>query len=227
LGQVFVLDPLTGRSLIQPFQPRLERGAEFNWSTPLVLNEREVLLADGQSKLYRLSVIDKPEPYLAAVAEAALTGPVTAPLAVAGQTAYAVNGAGELTAFALGEGPAKTLSPGGSWPLASGAAWGPYNAGPQVLVATTTGQLMCLNDKQELVWQVELKQGALSGTPLVAGDGILVSTRSGRLCRLAIASGEELAVLDLGEPVAAGPVAFGERLLLAAKGGSLLVVAKP
>jgi outer membrane protein assembly factor BamB/TolA-binding protein len=227
LGQVFVLDPVSGNSVIQPFQPRLARGAAFNWSTPLVFNDREVLLADGQSKLYRLSVMERPEPYLAAVAEAPLTGPVLAPLAVAGQTAYAVNAEGLLTAFALGEGSARSLSPGGTWQLSGGADWGPYSAGTNVLVATGDGKLLCLNDKQELVWRVELKHGALSGTPLATGDGLLISTVSGRVCRLAIASGEELGLLDVGEPVAAGPVAIGERLLLASKGGSLLLVAKP
>ncbi|HWB13772.1 MAG TPA: PQQ-binding-like beta-propeller repeat protein [Pirellulales bacterium] len=227
MGQVFVIDPASGRSVIQPFQPRLERGLEFNWSNPLVLNEDEVLLADGTSKFYRLSVIDKPEPHLVALAETTLAGPVTAPLAVAGQTAYAVNGRGELTAFLLGRGAAKTLEPGNSWPLDGGAAWGPFAAGSNVLVATNVGQLLCLNDSQELVWQVELKHGPLSGTPLVSGDGVLVSTKSGQLLRLALASGDELGLIDVGEPVAAGPIAVGERLLLASKGGSLLVVAKP
>jgi len=54
-----------------------------------------------------------------------------------------------------------------------------------------------------------------------------VTTKSGRLLRLELASGEELGLIDVGEPVAAGPIAMGERLLLASKGGSLLLVAKP
>jgi outer membrane protein assembly factor BamB len=224
---VFVVDPATGRSLIQPFQPRLERGAEFNWSNPLVLNEREVLLADGVAKLYRLSVVDKPEPHLAALAETGLPGPVTAPLAFAGQTAYAVNGQSELTAFLLGSGAAKTLESGNSWPLAGGTAWGPFSTGSHVLLATHDGQLLCLDDKQALLWQVELKHGSLSGTPLAAEGAVLVTTKSGRLLRLALASGEELGLIDVGEPVAFGPIAMGTRQLLASKGGSLLVVAKP
>jgi outer membrane protein assembly factor BamB len=227
LGQVFVLDPISGRSLIQPFQPRLERGSEFDWSSPLVLNEREVLLADGVAKLYRLSVADKPEPHLIALAEAGLPGPVTAPLALAGQTAYAVNGQGELTAFLLGRGGARALEPGNTWPLTGGASWGPFATGSHVFVASGAGQLLCLNDTQELLWQIELKHGPPSGTPLVSGDGALIATKSGKLLRLALASGEELGMLDVGEPVAAGPTLMGERLLLASKGGSLLVVAKP
>lgn len=227
LGQVLVLDPATGRSLVQPFQPRLERGVEFRWSTPAPINEREVLLADGQTKLYRLGIVDKPEPRLAVLAEAKLAGPVAAPLAVAGQSAFAVNGDGDLVGFSLGDATAKKLTAGEPRPLAGGVAWGPYAAGLHVLVASANGQLLCLNDQQDLLWQVELNCGPLSGTPLEAGDDVLVTTKSGRLCRLAWASGEELGMIDVGEPVAAGPVALGERVLLAAKGGALLVVAKP
>jgi outer membrane protein assembly factor BamB/TolA-binding protein len=227
LGQVFVVDPATGQSLIQPFQPRLARGGEFNWSNPLVLNEREVLLADGAAKLYRLSVVDKPEPHMVALAETELSGPVTAPLAVAGQVAYAVNGQSELTAFVLGRGTAKILEPENSWPLAGGAAWGPFSTGSHIFLATHGGQLLCLDDKQALLWQVEFKHGPLAGTPLAADGAVLVTTKSGRVLRLALASGEELGLIDVGEPVAAGPINVGERLLLASKGGSLLVVAKP
>jgi outer membrane protein assembly factor BamB len=226
LGQVTVIDPTTGKNLVQPFQPRLGRAAEYHWSTPLVIGD-EVLLADGESKLYRLAVADKPEPHLTALAEAKLQGPIAAPLAVAGQTAYAVNGEKELVAFGLGEGGARSLSAGKSWPLDGAVAWGPYSAGSFVLVSTLAGQLLCLNDEQQLVWQMELKHGALSGTPLVSGDAVLIPTKSGRLCKLALTSGEEQGLLDVGEPLAAGPFALGERLLLAAKGGTLLVVAKP
>jgi outer membrane protein assembly factor BamB len=226
LGQVLVIDPVSGKSLLQPFQPRLERGTEFRWSTPLLINEREVLLADGQSKLYRLAIANKPEPRLAEVAEARLAGPITAPLAKVGATVYAASGDDELVAFALGGG-ANTLAAGKSWPLASGAAWGPYTAGDYVLVASRAGQLLCLDARQQLVWQTDFKRGSLSGTPLAVDDAVLVTTKSGLLCRLAIATGEELGMADVGEPIAAGPIALGERVLLASKAGTLLVVALP
>lgn len=227
LGQVSVVDTASGKTLIQPFQPRLGREAEYHWSTPLVISSNEVLLADGDTKLYRLAVVEKPETHLAALAEANLAGPITAPLALSGQTVYAVSGANELVSFALGEASNPTLTPGQSWPLSAPAAWGPYAAGAHVLVSTLAGQLLSLNDKQELVWQIDLKHGPLSGTPLVVGDSVLLTTKSGRLCKLALASGEEQGLVDIGEPLAAGPIALGERLVLAAKSGTLLVVAKP
>lgn len=227
LGQVLLLDPLTGTSLVQPFQPRLERGAAFRWTEPALLNDREVLISDGQAKLYRIGTVAKPEPHLAALAEANLEGPITAPLAVVGKTAFAVDGKGQLVAFAVGEPGTNLLSAGKSWPLSPAVAWGPCSAGSQVLVATTDGRLACVSESQELVWQVELKHGPLAGKPLAGDNTVLLTTKSGQVCRLNLASGEETGAVDVGEPIAAGPVALGKRLLLAAKGGALLVVASP
>lgn len=227
LGQVRVVDPATGADLVQPFQPRLGRGPEYRWSTPLVMSNDELLLADGDTRLYRLGVAAKPEPHLTPVAEAELKGPLAAPLAVAGATVYAVNGANELVAFSLGQGGAKTLAAGKSWPLAAPVVWGPYTAGPHVLLATLDDHLLACGDAQNTLWQVEWKHGPLSGTPLLVGDALLLPTKSGQLCKLAAASGDVQGVVELGEPLAAGPVALGDRLLLAAKSGALLVVTMP
>ncbi len=227
LGQVRVIDPTSGGNLLQPFQPRLGRSPEYRWSTPLIISDDELLLADGESLLYRLGVAAKPEAHLMALAEAKLAGPVAAPLAVAGATAYAVNGANELVAFSLGAGGAKSLTLGKSWPLPAPVTWGPYSTGSQIVLATLDNHLLALNDRQEMAWQIEWKHGPLSGTPLVVDDALLLPTKSGQLCKLAAISGDEQGVVELGEPLAAGPVALGDRLLLAAKSGTLLVVAKP
>jgi outer membrane protein assembly factor BamB len=226
-GQVRVIDPATGGDRLQPFQPRLGRGPEYRWSTPLIISDDELLLADGESMLYRLGVAEKPEPHLVALAEAKLEGPISAPLAVAGTTAYAVNGENALLAFSLGEGGAKTLTRGKSWPLPAPVTWGPFAAGSRVLLATLDNHLLALDERQEMAWQIEWKHGSLSGTPLVVDDALLLQTKTGQLCKLAAASGDQKSIVELGEPLAAGPVAMGDRLLLAAKSGTLLVVAKP
>lgn len=219
LGQVFVLDPATGRHVVRPFQPRLVPGEEPRWTMPVPLGEHEVLLADGHSRLYRLGVGQKPEPHLVTLAEAGLPGPVVVPPAALAKTVYAVNGSAELMAFEL-----PNLIVGKSWPLSTGLAWGPFAAGERVLVATVGGELLAFDDQQTLVWQVPWQHGHLAGAPLATDDGLLLSTMTGQIYRLDAASGNELASVDVGEPLAAGPVAFGERLLLAGYGGTLMVV---
>lgn len=135
------------------------------------------------------------------------------------KTVYAVNGSGELVAFEL-----PNLITGKSWPLTTSIAWGPFAAGKQVLVATIGGELLAFDDQQALVWQVPWQHGHLAGMPLATDDGLLLSTMTGQIYRLAADSGNELASVDLGEPLATGPVALGDRWLLAGCGGTLLVV---
>lgn len=221
LGQVFVLDPKTGRHLIAPFQPRLEGGETFAWSNPVLLGEKELLLADGRQSLYRLGIAEKPQPNLIALATAELPGPVSSPLVALAKTAFAVDGQGQLRAFVL-----PGLKAGPVWEL-GGVQWGPARAADRVLLLTNAGELACLDDQRQIVWKVVWPHGPLAGAPLAAKNGYLLATVSGAVFRVAAASGEELGSLDVGEPLGSGPVAIGDRLCLAAHGGALLMVAVP
>jgi outer membrane protein assembly factor BamB/TolA-binding protein len=220
LGQVFVIDPEDGQNLIDPFQPQLEAGVEYAWSVPLKLGENEALLADGRDKLYRLGVSPQTTLHLVKLAEATLKGPVASPVVVLGETAYAVDGADELRSFILPD-----LSAGPSWPLEGGVAWGPVVSDGRVLVATRGGELLCLDDAKNEIWRVPLPYGALAGAPLSDDGGYLLATQGGVVYRIAADSGAELAKIEIGEPLLAGPVAIGRRLLLTGYDGTLLVVA--
>jgi len=220
MGQVFVIDPEDGHNLIDPFQPQLEAGVEYVWSAPVKLGENEALLADGRDKLYRLGVSPQATLHLVKLAEAALKGPVTSPLVVLGETAYAVDAADELRSFILPD-----LSAGPAWSLEGGVAWGPVVSEGRVLVATRAGELFCLDDASNEDWRVPLPYGALAGAPLSDEGGYLLATQSGVVYRIAADSGAELGKIEIGEPLVAGPVALGQRLLLTGYDGTLLVVA--
>ncbi|HEX7446568.1 MAG TPA: PQQ-binding-like beta-propeller repeat protein [Pirellulales bacterium] len=222
LGQVFVLDAVSGQSLVDPFQPKLDGEGGFQWTTPVVLNDKEAIIADGRKMLYRLGIADKPQRHLVALAQAELPGPVAGPLAVLSKTVYAVSGENELKAYSL-----PNLTPGNARPLSAGIAWGPFAAGSCALAATLDGQLICLDDDQKEVWKVSWSHGALAGQPLADGDAYFVGSQAGGVYRLSAKSGEELGALDVGEPVAAGPTTLGDRLVLAGYGGTLMVVARP
>ncbi|HVW36425.1 MAG TPA: PQQ-binding-like beta-propeller repeat protein, partial [Pirellulales bacterium] len=221
LGQVFVLDPATGRQLIAAFQPRLQSGETFAWSNPVRLGENEVLLADGRNSLYRLGIADKPQPHLVALATAELPGPVAAPVVALAKTVYAVDGAGQLRTYSLPD-----LKPGPVSPL-GGAQWGPARAADRVLVLTHGGELACFDESRQQLWKVAWPHGSLAGAPLAGKDGYLLATVSGTVFRMAADSGQELGKCDVGEPLGAGPVVIGDRLCLAAHGGALLLVACP
>lgn len=222
LGQIFVLDASTGASLVDPFQPKLSPQGGYRWTTPVPLGRREALVADGRGTLYRIGVADKPQPHLVALAQANLPGPVPGPLALLPKTAYAASGENELKAYGL-----PNLTPGKAWPLGAGLAWGPFAAGPCVLAATLDGELSCLDDEQNEVWRISWSHGPLSPDPLFDADAYFVGSQAGGVFRLSAQTGEELGAIDVGEPIASGPTALGDRLLLAGYGGTLMVVARP
>ena len=51
--------------------------------------------------------------------------------------------------------------------------------------------------------------------------------QQGGLSRLELADGSEAAYVPLPQPVVAGPIAFGKRLVVSAYDGTLLVVDQP
>ncbi|MEX0713190.1 MAG: hypothetical protein WD278_12620, partial [Pirellulales bacterium] len=136
-------------------------------------------------------------------------------------SAYVVNAAFYLLAFELPD-----LKPGESWPLGSPVAWGPAKVGSRLLVSTASEELFSLDERQQ-VWRIALAHGPLAGTPWADGDELIVASVSGIVYRLAAGTGQELGSFDVGQPLAAGPVAVGERLLLCAADGTLLVTRQP
>ncbi len=224
-GQVFWIDPDTrknGASLAEPFQPKIEPGAEFLWTTPAIIDDTQCVLSDGQMKIYRLGVQEQPKPHLAALAETAIAKPIAAPLAVLGDTVFAADSAGALAALTL---PA--LAGGREIAIGGRCVWGPARVGDRVLLATDDNQLQCFDAKGNRLWKAALEHGPLAGAPLRIGDNFLVASRSGILCRVDAASGKELAKADVGCPLGTGPVMCEKKMLVGGHDGTLYEVRQP
>jgi outer membrane protein assembly factor BamB len=222
VGQVFCLDPGDGKNQLEPFQPRLEAGTLFAWSSPARLGEMEALISDGRTKLYRIGIEARPKPHLVALAEATLAEPTASRIAVLEKTAYVADSGGRLLSFALPD-----LMPGKDWPLGSPPVWGPIRAGDCVLVVSAKGDLLCVDDQQSLRWEVALPYGPLTGNPLVAGETILLTSVSGVVYRIDAATGAQRAKLDVEQPLAGSPLLLGDRLLLPGRDGTVLIVESP
>lgn len=223
IGQVALIDPDTGRQLIEPFQPVVEVGRDIAWTDPTVYGDKQVLISDGQTKLYRLATADAPRAHLEAAATLDLATPLVTAAAVAGDFAYAVDAGNRLLSFRLPD-----LKPGDDWPLDARAVWGPQRVGDQVLVASMSGQLACADATGKLLWQAALgPENIIVGSPLVSRGAIVACASSGTIYRLAPDSGNVLSQTALGQPLALGPVLWHERLLCAGSDGTLHVVAEP
>lgn len=221
-GQVLLLDPRTGAGAAEPFLPRLESGAKLEWRDGDDFQGREYLLADGHTRIYRLGIKPEPKPHLAALSEIEVSRPIVTPVAVVGAAVYAADDRGTLMGFQL-----PGLTRGEKWTLDGHCAWGPRRAGKNVLLATDSNQLYCLNDKQKLLWKVDLPAGPLAGRPLEIEGGYLLASSGGLLWRADAATGRELARLEIGQPLGSGPVLVGDRVFVGAHDGTLFQVSRP
>jgi outer membrane protein assembly factor BamB len=222
IGQVLLVDPDTGRNLIEPFQPIVEVGVDVAWTEPAVFDDKQALISDGATKLYRLAVADAPRAHLEAAATVELAVPLVSTMASAGNFAYGVDRGNRLISFRLPD-----LAPAKDWPLDARAVWGPTRVGNYVLVATLAGQLTCVDGTGELKWQVPLGAGGVIGSPLESRGEIVAGSNSGSVYRIAPDTGKVVSEIALGQPLALGPVRWHDRLLFAGSDGTLYVVAEP
>jgi outer membrane protein assembly factor BamB len=221
-GQVFLLDPRSGDARAEPFQPALRSGVRVVWSRPVLDDEGKILLAEGHSGLYRIELRSQQKPHLAMLSQVDLAEPLASPVAVLGNTAYAVDDADSLVSFQLPK-----LTPGQPRPLAASSAWGPGRVGDSVLLATDDDQLYCLDDGGKIVWQVALRYGPLAGAPLKTDDGYLLAATGGTIWRVEPTTGRELGRIETGQPLGTGPVALGDGLLVGGHDGCLYQVKMP
>lgn len=221
-GMILLVDPSDGRSLTEPFQPRLTGGTSLAWTRPEPVGEELVAVADGQAKIYLLGVAAEPKPHLAAVKDVTVNDAIVAPLAALNDVLYAADAAGKLLAFKLPE-----LEPGTDWPLGAPPAWGPKRVGGVVLVATTSDELLCLDERQQLLWRMPLRHGELAGDPLADGDSFILTHTSGAVTRISAETGEEQAAVESSQAWATGAVRMDDGLLLAGHDGSLHVIDVP
>ena len=223
VGQIYLLDPLSGKGLITPFQPRLQPGALPSWRGPVVVGDKQVVISDGRNRLYRLQLVTEPESHLDVVAKVELAEPIVSSLATTGKAVCGVDVAGKLDFFLLPD----LAHPSQQHALAGRCVWGPCRIGNRVMLATDAGTCYCFDESGQLVWQAALPYGPLAGAPLAVKDYYLLAAASGVVWRAEAASGKELRKVDVGCPLATGPVLLGNRLLIGGHDGSLYQIAAP
>ncbi len=224
-GQVAAIDPRSGAERMGPFQPPLEPGVVLRWRSPAVLDQKEILIADGDRRLYRVGTREKPKPHLEALATADLPAAIVSPVAVVGSVAYAVDDRGRLVAFAL---PGLERSEVAA--LGARCAWGPGRVGSHVLVGAEDGRVLVLDDQKQVSADLAFDYGPLAGTPLEHDGGYLLASKQGVVWQIR-PSGEgkweEAGRVDAGCPLASGPVVLENRLFVAGHDGTLYELALP
>ena len=94
-------------------------------------------------------------------------------------------------------------------------------------VGDRTDELVCFDAQATVVWRQSLTHGPPAGQPIAHDDSVVLLWQQGALSYLQPSSGEETAYIPLPQPVVAGPVVFGQRLVVSSYDGTLLIVDHP
>ena len=221
-GTIVSIDPLSGGQRAQAFHPSVATGTVTQWVSPAVLDAtQEFVIASAGGQMYRVGLKDKSQ--LTELNARQLDVQLVGPLAAVGAACFGTVRSGTadvVTGFATAD-----LTTAQQWPLGGRLRWGPQRVGDSVLLATET-ELVCLDAAQQR-WKTALEHAPLVGQALLKDSHVLLATADGFVLRVDAASGKVLAAVDVGEPLAFGPVLYGDRLLVASPSGVVYVVSIP
>jgi outer membrane protein assembly factor BamB len=232
-GQVAWLDPQTRAPKAQPLQLALAPGGRIAHCRLGVVGEQagpqssELIVFEGQ-RVARIGIATEPSPSLVLLATATLESPATTQPIVGDGVVGLLNARGKFVTLALSD-----LKPTESREFPGRAITaGPVRIAAANYLASDQGELFCLNGTMAQTWRVPLSRGPLAGAPAADAAGLVVATRSGWICRLNRDTGQEIAQVDLGQPLVAGPIVIGSQtvgsqIVAAAADGTLLVAELP
>jgi outer membrane protein assembly factor BamB len=225
-GTVELVGPRGERAAL-PLFPAASPEQLPKWTNPVVLPEDAgFVIGDGGRKIYRVEVKERPDKHLAAAAERNFELEVTGPMALAGDTLYAL-AQGEAGQVLLALDP-QSLNIRGERPLAGKALFGPLATPQGVFAATLTDGLLCLDGGNELRWQTPFVHGPPAGPPIVTPQGtLLVLSQGGTMSVLAVADGKEIADSSVGEPLGAAACFVGKEIFAATSDGAVIRVPIP
>ena len=225
-GQVFFFAGESAEQMGTPFQPALKPGVEYHWLTPAPFHAGDdslLVLSDGVEKIFTLTFANDPEPHLEAIAESDVgTSPLNTRFVVLGKNACAGTMDGRIAVFGLpGLGAKSHIN------LAAEITWGPFEVDDFAVLVTDTDELVGLDSRAQIAWRQPLAHGPAAGMPVVVDGALFVAWQTGGLSRIALADGSETEHLPLRQSITAGPVPFGNRMVVASSDGTLLVVDRP
>jgi outer membrane protein assembly factor BamB len=197
-SRIYVVDPDSSRSILEPFVPVYDRDRQAGWIAPAAADPENLIVADTEGRLRRLALRGA---RLVAEAETTLgQKPVADPVA-SPQTVIIATADQKVRALA-----ARDLSPVGSWPCKGPISRLPRLTGGRFFIPDQSGGLLALGADGSRRWAIELGAGIV-GDPLVIGRSVWFLTSDGTLHGRDLETGEPRSRIELHVLPAAGPMA--------------------
>ncbi|MCA9260142.1 MAG: PQQ-binding-like beta-propeller repeat protein, partial [Planctomycetales bacterium] len=220
-GQVEWRAAEDGSPLAQPFQPELAAEQKVMWLEPTVAGDgpdATLVVADPAGNLYAIRPESEPTPHLAASVSGKASGVrLTTRLAVLGGRVVVGDEEGKLSTFDV-----NSLDAQERVAIPFELAWGPYAIDGGVLLASSSGDLLCLDAQLQPRWNVKLGEAAPVGLPLQEAARVTVALPQGSIFELDAATGDITWQTQLNQWLRTGPFAFGKLRGVGAADGAML-----
>lgn len=221
-GQVFLVDPRTGEDINAPFQPAIEPGVAIQWQRPAVIDPTQFVIADMRGNVYRIEAEAGEAAALSKTDELPLSNRIVSPLAAVGEIVYAVTEIPD--GHAMVSITTDPLATSEEVLLPGRLVAGPISVGAIVLVITDDNRLHAFDASMEELWTIDVQDSTLAGQPTLVGDNVLIALNRGEIIQVSAADGEIMARIDCGEPILHSPIVDGNRWIVSAYDGTLLII---
>jgi len=209
IGQVMLLDPVSGQQKAAPFQPTIDVTSLPQFSSPVVVEgANRFIIADKTRQLYLVELKDSPPRLVESAQSEAFSAPLVSPLCVAGNGAFAFNANHELVRFDVDSLELQTV-----FNANQSVSSGPVAAQNHVLFATG-GQLYCLLSSGESAWNTTVDSRPI-GVAALGESEVIVAFENGLVQQWNRISGTQKLLVDFAQPLAMGPLLAGQSLICA------------
>ena len=196
-ARIYVIEPESSRSILEPFVPVFDRERTATWLEPAPADAGNVIIADSEGRVRRLA---RRGPRLVAEAEVTLDRKSASNPSATSQTVVMATDDRKVRALA-----SRDLSPIGSWPVKGLVTRIARPVASHFFVTDSSGGVLALAADGRRKWSIELG-AAIVGDPLVLGGSAWILTSDGVLHGRDLETGNprsrtELHVMPSGGPL--------------------------
>ncbi|HMO14259.1 MAG TPA: PQQ-binding-like beta-propeller repeat protein [Pirellulaceae bacterium] len=205
-GQVYRVDPATGRSVGAPFQPALTAQARLQWRRPVVLDGSDkFFIAESTGRMFLIQA--EADRALKKLSEMEYSLPIVSQAMHIDQNVYVV-ARGEVDDRILVVSVDSDLRVVNEFNLSGKMVSGPFQVGDFVMIKMEDGNLYCFSKELRQLWSYEITDDKLAGAPVYANERIMFVFESGEIKMLDANSGQTINQVSVGRPLSGTPVLF-------------------
>ncbi|QEG20633.1 outer membrane protein assembly factor BamB family protein [Mariniblastus fucicola] len=226
-GQVAAIDPATGGMKGEAFLPPVAPGKDVKWIRPVQVSENQIAIATQvgedsgatSSTLYLLNI----EKGRSINSNGSLesTGNYVGSLASFGGAVFAADRVGDADAIVKTDSSAQEVARAA---LDGRVVSGPWAVSGGIMALLDSDQLVMLDDSLNQKWIRNVKNDRFACPPQEVSGQLVLVLQNGKVMFLDAASGDDVNVIDLGQPIVQAPTFADGKVFFSGMDGTVHVL---